>query len=136
MDRVNDILLGPLERPALAWLCRRMPAWVTPDVLTLVGRGVGVCRRTEQGEAQQVAMALEEGRPLGIEAGDPPFAGVHCEGTPERRDAVEIGAGIEGGARPRRNQVGAARREQLPGPALPRVRDAHRRHHSRTPRYP
>lgn len=37
MDRVNDILLGPLERPALAWLCRRMPAWVTPDVLTLGG---------------------------------------------------------------------------------------------------
>ncbi|NJD17766.1 MAG: CDP-alcohol phosphatidyltransferase family protein [Gemmatimonadetes bacterium] len=37
MDRVNDILLGPLERPALAWLCRRMPAWVTPDVLTVLG---------------------------------------------------------------------------------------------------
>jgi phosphatidylglycerophosphate synthase len=37
LDRVNDILLGPLERPALAWLCRRMPAWVTPDVLTVVG---------------------------------------------------------------------------------------------------
>jgi archaetidylinositol phosphate synthase len=37
MQRVNDILLGPLERPALAWLCRHMPAWVTPDTLTLVG---------------------------------------------------------------------------------------------------
>jgi phosphatidylglycerophosphate synthase len=37
MDRVNDILLGPLERRALAWLCPRMPAWVTPDVLTVVG---------------------------------------------------------------------------------------------------
>jgi archaetidylinositol phosphate synthase len=37
LDRVNDILLGPLERPALAWLCRRMPGWVTPDVLTVVG---------------------------------------------------------------------------------------------------
>lgn len=42
MDRVNDILLGPLERPALAWLCRRMPASVTPDVLTVVGVAGGV----------------------------------------------------------------------------------------------
>ncbi len=42
MDRVNDILLGPLERPALAWLCRRLPAWVTPDVLTVVGIAGGV----------------------------------------------------------------------------------------------
>lgn len=36
-DRVNDILLGPLERPALLWLSERMPAWVTPDVLTVIG---------------------------------------------------------------------------------------------------
>ncbi len=36
-ERVNDILLGPLERPALQWLAARMPAWVTPDVLTLIG---------------------------------------------------------------------------------------------------
>jgi len=35
--RVNDILLGPLERPAIAWLVERMPAWVTPDVLTFLG---------------------------------------------------------------------------------------------------
>jgi len=35
--RVNDILLGPLERPALAWLVARMPPWVTPDVLTGIG---------------------------------------------------------------------------------------------------
>lgn len=35
--RVNDILLGPLERPALAWLAARMPAWVTPDILTIIG---------------------------------------------------------------------------------------------------
>jgi len=42
LDRVNDILLGPLERPALAWLCRRMPAGVTPDVLTVVGIAGGV----------------------------------------------------------------------------------------------
>ena len=35
--RVNDILLGPIERPALAWLASRMPAWVTPDFLTGVG---------------------------------------------------------------------------------------------------
>jgi len=42
MDRVNDILLGPLERPALAWMCRRMPAWVTPDQLTVLGIAGGV----------------------------------------------------------------------------------------------
>lgn len=35
--RVNDILLGPLERPAIAWLVERMPAWVTPDHLTFLG---------------------------------------------------------------------------------------------------
>jgi phosphatidylglycerophosphate synthase len=36
-QRVNDILLGPLERPALAWLAARMPSWVTPDILTGIG---------------------------------------------------------------------------------------------------
>jgi phosphatidylglycerophosphate synthase len=36
-ERVNDILLGPLERPALQWLAERMPGWVTPDVLTTIG---------------------------------------------------------------------------------------------------
>jgi len=36
-QRINDILFGPLERPALAWLARKMPAWVTPDLLTGVG---------------------------------------------------------------------------------------------------
>ena len=35
--RVNDILLGPLERPTLRWLAAHMPAWVTPDLCTLVG---------------------------------------------------------------------------------------------------
>jgi archaetidylinositol phosphate synthase len=35
--RVNDILLGPLERPALRWLCVHMPAWVNPDILTVIG---------------------------------------------------------------------------------------------------
>jgi archaetidylinositol phosphate synthase len=35
--RVNDILLGPLERPALQWLAAHMPAWVNPDILTGVG---------------------------------------------------------------------------------------------------
>lgn len=33
-QRINDILLGPLERPALQWLVSRLPAWVTPDLLT------------------------------------------------------------------------------------------------------
>ncbi len=35
--RVNDILLGPLERPALQWLAARMPPWVNPDILTGIG---------------------------------------------------------------------------------------------------
>ena len=35
--RINDILLGPLERPALQWLAARMPAWVTPDICTAIG---------------------------------------------------------------------------------------------------
>ena len=35
--RVNDILLGPLERPTLKWLAAHMPAWVTPDACTIVG---------------------------------------------------------------------------------------------------
>jgi archaetidylinositol phosphate synthase len=42
-SRVNDILLGPLERPTLKWLAEHMPAWVTPDILTGVGVfGAGV----------------------------------------------------------------------------------------------
>ncbi|MCD6577312.1 MAG: CDP-alcohol phosphatidyltransferase family protein [Anaerolineaceae bacterium] len=35
--RVNDILLGPLERPAIAWLVKHLPTWVTPDHLTFLG---------------------------------------------------------------------------------------------------
>ena len=35
--RVNDILLGPLERPALHWLAVHMPVWVTPDTCTAFG---------------------------------------------------------------------------------------------------
>ena len=36
-DRINDILLGPLERPALQWLAAHMPPWMTPDMLTVIG---------------------------------------------------------------------------------------------------
>jgi phosphatidylglycerophosphate synthase len=36
-QRINDILLGPLERPALKWLASHMPAWVTPDICTITG---------------------------------------------------------------------------------------------------
>lgn len=35
--RINDILLGPLERPAIQWLVERLPGWVTPDHLTFLG---------------------------------------------------------------------------------------------------
>lgn len=36
-ERINDILLGFLERPAIDWLVRHMPAWVTSDHLTFLG---------------------------------------------------------------------------------------------------
>ena len=35
--RINDILLGPLERPALKWLAAHSPAWMTPDHYTITG---------------------------------------------------------------------------------------------------
>src|SRR6266540_728879 len=35
--RVNDILLGPLERPTLHWLAAHMPVWITPDTCTAIG---------------------------------------------------------------------------------------------------
>lgn len=35
--RINDILLGPLERPALKWFASKMPSWITPDILTGIG---------------------------------------------------------------------------------------------------
>jgi archaetidylinositol phosphate synthase len=35
--RVNDILLGPIERPAIQGLVEHMPHWVTPDHLTFLG---------------------------------------------------------------------------------------------------
>ena len=35
--RVKDMLFGPLERPALQWLCAHSPAWLTPDILTTIG---------------------------------------------------------------------------------------------------
>jgi phosphatidylglycerophosphate synthase len=35
--RINDTVLGPLERPALKWLAAHQPAWVTPDILTAIG---------------------------------------------------------------------------------------------------
>jgi len=35
--RKNDILLGPLERPALQWFARNMPAWIDSDTLTIIG---------------------------------------------------------------------------------------------------
>jgi archaetidylinositol phosphate synthase len=37
VQRINDSVLGPLERPALAWLVRRLPPKVVPDDLTAFG---------------------------------------------------------------------------------------------------
>ena len=36
-QRVNDILLGSLERPALQFLAAHMPRWMNPDILTGIG---------------------------------------------------------------------------------------------------
>jgi archaetidylinositol phosphate synthase len=35
--RVNDIFLGPLERPALQWLAAHLPPWASPDLMTVIG---------------------------------------------------------------------------------------------------
>ena len=35
--RVNESILGAMERRALKWLSERMPAWVSPDLLTVFG---------------------------------------------------------------------------------------------------
>jgi archaetidylinositol phosphate synthase len=35
--RVNDILFGPLERPALKWLSEHMPNWISSDMMTGLG---------------------------------------------------------------------------------------------------
>jgi len=35
--RINDILLGPLERPALRWLAAHTPGWMVPDTMTIIG---------------------------------------------------------------------------------------------------
>lgn len=37
LTRFNASVLGPLERPALVWMAKRMPAWVVPDHLTMLG---------------------------------------------------------------------------------------------------
>jgi len=37
MLRVNDALTGSAEKRILLWFCRYMPAWVTSDMLTMLG---------------------------------------------------------------------------------------------------
>ena len=42
--RQNEGWLGPLERPALAWLAPRMPVWINPDRLSAIGMaGALIC---------------------------------------------------------------------------------------------
>lgn len=36
-ERVHDMLLGPLERPALKWLAEHAPDRFTPDTMTIIG---------------------------------------------------------------------------------------------------
>src|SRR5262245_11899150 len=40
--RLNEGFLQPLEQPALLWMAKRMPDWVTPNLLTGVGF-IGAC---------------------------------------------------------------------------------------------
>jgi phosphatidylglycerophosphate synthase len=40
--RSNQGFFQPLERPALAWLARKVPTWITPDHLTAIGFGGAV----------------------------------------------------------------------------------------------
>lgn len=35
--RINNTFIGRYEKQALIWMAERMPAWVTPDMLTAVG---------------------------------------------------------------------------------------------------
>ncbi len=35
--RINNTLLGSVEKRALLWMAARMPAWVVPDTLTAIG---------------------------------------------------------------------------------------------------
>lgn len=41
-NRIQKNIVATLERRALNWLCARLPAWVTPDMLTATGF-VGSC---------------------------------------------------------------------------------------------
>jgi archaetidylinositol phosphate synthase len=36
-NRVNDSALGVFERPVLAWIAERLPSWIAPDHLTVIG---------------------------------------------------------------------------------------------------
>jgi hypothetical protein len=38
MQRINDSVLGPLERPALAWLARRIPQKIVPVYALFCGQ--------------------------------------------------------------------------------------------------
>jgi archaetidylinositol phosphate synthase len=37
LQRVNQSVLGALERPMLVWFARRLPSWIFPDHLTVLG---------------------------------------------------------------------------------------------------
>jgi archaetidylinositol phosphate synthase len=37
VNRMNDSVLGGLERPALAWMADRLPGWILPNHLTVLG---------------------------------------------------------------------------------------------------
>jgi phosphatidylglycerophosphate synthase len=41
--RVQESFCAPVERRVLNWLARRMPDWVTPDHLTIVGLAAQLC---------------------------------------------------------------------------------------------
>jgi archaetidylinositol phosphate synthase len=42
VERIQENFLAKHERRLLNWLCQRLPAWLTPDVLTAIGFGGSV----------------------------------------------------------------------------------------------
>ena len=37
INRIQQNVLAKLERQLLTWLCKKMPDWITPDILTVIG---------------------------------------------------------------------------------------------------
>ena len=97
-ERVNDILLGPLERPALQWLAAHMPDWVTPDILTIVGVFGSVVILAGYA-LTEVDAALQAGGKSTAEIGTQTGADIGA-GLEDAAEGAAAAAGAEGGLNP------------------------------------